>query len=74
LVDLAQGLSDPQEREAALAMARKESGMRIRLPRSLRPAQILAGLACRAVGRGGVEMLSGPADMLAALRLGMLGR
>jgi len=74
LADLAQGLGKPQERESALAMARKEAGTRFRLPRALRPALVLAGLARRAVKRGGGDLLAGPADMLAALRLGIMGR
>ncbi|MDD3799168.1 MAG: hypothetical protein PHE36_08330 [Novosphingobium sp.] len=74
LMDLARGLSDPRERDLALALAEEEAAAGWALPRSLRPLSVLGGLARRNAARGGGELLGGPGDMLAALRLGLTGR
>lgn len=74
LVDLVSGLSDPHEREAALALARLEEAPVRALPRAMRPLTVLAGLAHRALKRTDGAMLAGTGDMLAAMRLGLLGR
>ena len=74
LADLVQGLSDPVERGAALALARDEPPLKGRLPRDLRPLAVLSGLARRNVASGKGAMLSGPLDMLTVFRLGLIGR
>jgi len=74
LVDLASGLSDPHERETALALARIEGAPAHTLPRAMRPLTVLAGLAHRALKRADGALLAGAGDMLAAMRLGLLGR
>ena len=73
LADLAANLSDPGEKQAVLAIAR-EHGAPPGLPRVLRPLAVLAGLGHVALARGGTPLLARPADMLTALRIGMLGR
>lgn len=45
-----------------------------KLPRSLRPLAVLAGLAERSIRRGQRGLIEHPADMLFAIRLGLLGR
>lgn len=74
LADLANGLSHAGERDAALALAREIAQPLPRLPRSLRPLAVLAGLARRSLARGGRPLLHGPASGALALRLGILGR
>ncbi|OCC24505.1 hypothetical protein MB02_03165 [Croceicoccus estronivorus] len=74
LVDLAQGLSNPEERAMAFALAEREAISRWNLPRKLRTLAVLGGLARRSMAKGGRPLLSGPGDMVVALRLGMIGR
>ena len=74
LVDLSGKLGDPQEREAARALAAGEDWRRLRLPRSMRPLAVLHGLAARAMRRGDSHLLAGGGAAMAALRLGLLGR
>ena len=45
-----------------------------RLPRSLRPLAVLAGLARRSLLLGRRGLIERPSDMLVAIRLGLLGR
>jgi phytoene synthase len=73
LGDLAANLSDPAERAAAVEVAAALPPIP-RLPRALRPLAVLAGLARRSLGRGGVPLLDGPAAMFVAVRLGITGR
>ncbi len=73
-VDLAFGLSDREERDLALRMARDASSASRKLPRAMRPLAVLAGLADRALQRGQGAILSGSTDVLAAMRLGLFGR
>lgn len=73
LADLAANISNPQERAAALALAR-EAGRPPALPRALRPLAFLSGLGWRAVQAGGGPLLVGRGAALAAFRLGLLGR
>lgn len=73
LADLVANLSNPQERELAIALAR-ESGPAPTLPRNLRPLAMLAGLGWRAVKAGGGPLLAGRGAALTALRVGLLGR
>lgn len=74
LVDLALNLGQQEEREAALELARAQPWQPVRLPRELRPLAVLHGLARRALGRAGSEMLDGPGAMFTVMRLGFLGR
>lgn len=73
LGDLAANIANPAEREAVLAAARGRDGC-ARLPRALRPLTVLAGLAQRAVRRGGTPLLDGPGATALAVRLGIAGR
>ena len=73
LGDLAANLAEPEERAATLAAAAALPPCP-RLPRPLRPLTVLAGLAQRSLGRGGVPLLDGPGAMLLAMRLGIAGR
>ena len=69
--DLAVKLGQDHERAAALDLAARHDWGRIVLPRRLRPLQVLHGLARR--GRGQGPLLGGPAALLAATRIGLLG-
>ena len=74
LADLAAGLSHPAERQAAreaLALRDWRAG---RLPRGLRTLAVLHGLAARAVKSGRDLDRLGLADLVPALRIGLLGR
>lgn len=71
LIDLARGLSDPQEQAAVSEIVRQRDWRRARLTNSLRPLAVLHALAARA--RGGGDLLSGPGAMLASIRVGLLG-
>lgn len=73
LGDLAANVGDAQEREAVLQVASNLPGT-IDLPRQLRPLRVLSGLARRALAKGGTPLMSGPADVGLAIRLGMFGR
>jgi phytoene synthase len=72
LADLAANLSDGGER--ALVVEQGTTLVPPRLPASLRPLAVLAGLGAAALGKGGVPLLSGPGSMLLALRIGLTGR
>lgn len=74
LADLAARLSHPEEKAAALALARAADWRAARLPAALRPLAVLHGLAARALRRGGNLDRIAPLDLLAALRIGLLGR
>jgi len=71
LAELAVRLSDPAERETALALVSETSWRSVALPRTLRPLKVLHGLAIRSQGTS--ELLSGRRDILTAFRLGLLG-
>jgi phytoene synthase len=71
LAEIALKLSDPAETARAQAAAAAYDWQAIRLPRALRPLQVLHGLARRK--QGAAPLLDGPADGLAAVRLGLLG-
>ena len=73
LADLAANLSLPEERRRVIELAGTQD---LSLPRerALRPLAVLAGLGRRALRRGGAALLDGRGAVLAALRLGMLGR
>lgn len=74
LVDLAANLSSEPERAAALATALGEGTEVIALPRELRSLAVLDGFARRSLSRGGAPLLDGAGAMLAAIRLGLIGR
>lgn len=74
LAELAGRLSHPEERGAALELARGAGQGNPVLPRALRPLAVLRGLGRRAVRRGGAGLLDGPGALPLAIRLGFLGR
>lgn len=74
LADLAARLSHPEEKAAALDLARAQDWRGAALPRAMRPLAVLHGLAARALRRGGNMDRIGPLDLLAALRIGLFGR
>ncbi|WP_129523553.1 hypothetical protein [Pelagerythrobacter rhizovicinus] len=74
LADLAARVSDEHERRTALRLAGEGERRVPRLPRVLRPLAVLRGLAHRASARGGAPLVARRRDILAALRLGMIGR
>lgn len=73
LSDLALRTSHPDEREAAAGLLHDEPAAPTARP-ALRPLAVIAGLGARAVARGAAEPLSGPAALLVAMRLGLIGR
>lgn len=74
LADLVSGLSEESEKACALAVASKVEGASALPVRSLRPLAVLGGLGARALRREGGAVLKRPSDLLAVLRLGILGR
>lgn len=72
LFDLTAHLGDPEERRRAAMLAEATDRGQIRLGRRMRPLVVLDGLAGRAFRRGDGPNRSG--DLLAAMRLGLLGR
>jgi phytoene synthase len=74
LADLAAGLTNPAERDAVLKIAARDPSHRVRLPRALRLLAVLDGLASKSLEKGGAPLLAGPASLLHAMRLGLLGR
>lgn len=74
LADIASGLSNPQERAAALELARAQDWRWARLPRSLRPLAVLHGLAAHRIVNDPPAPQLSPAAMLTAVRIGLLGR
>ncbi|WP_343061288.1 hypothetical protein [Novosphingobium flavum] len=73
LADLALHLGDPHEKAAAHGLL-NEADPAGKVGGTLRPLAILAGLSERAVRTGASEALSGPGALLAAIRLGIIGR
>ncbi|MEB3414866.1 hypothetical protein VCJ71_02175 [Alteriqipengyuania sp. WL0013] len=71
--DLAANVASAEERAVVVATATEVRPPRS-LPRGLRPLQVLAGLADRALARGGVDPASGAGAYLRAIRVGLLGR
>lgn len=72
--DLAMRLGHPQERDAALALARSDTARPRPLPRPLRPVAVLSALATRRLDKGAEAAATSPAAVLTALRVGLLGR
>lgn len=71
LVDLATRVSHPEERARGLGLASRQDWRRPRLGRALRPLLVLHGLAER--GKSGAGLVSGPAALVRAVRLGLFG-
>jgi 15-cis-phytoene synthase len=74
LGDLLGRLSDERESAMVRALAGKEGGKALPLPRALRPLVILSGLGARVIASGGGPLLGNLASMLAAMKLGLFGR
>ena len=74
LADMAARLSHTEEKAAAQELARGQDWRRARLSRGLRPLTVLHGLAARGMKQGRALDNPSPADLAAALRLGLLGR
>ncbi len=74
MADLASGVTEPAERDAALCIARDAVREPVKLPSALRPLAVLAGLARRSMAKGGRPLLDGASTGLLAMRLGILGR
>lgn len=72
LTDLAMRCSNPEDRNIALELSREFDWQGLNLPQNLRPLAVLYGLARRSAGSE--AFLNGPLAMLAAIRLGLLGR
>lgn len=72
LADLAANVSDGEERSRVVKHGRDL--VPPRLPASLRPLAVLAGLGAKALQLGGVPLLNGPGSTLLALRIGFTGR
>lgn len=72
LADLAANVSDDAER--ALVVERGRDLVVPRLPASLRPLAVLAGLGRAALDKGGTPLVKGPGSALLALRIGLAGR
>lgn len=74
LADIAAHLSDPRERETALALVRARDWCWQRLPRELRPLAVLHGLAARTDWLVNDAISQTPTALLAAIRIGITGR
>jgi phytoene synthase len=74
LADLGANLSHPDERGAARELAQAHDWRHARLSRAMRPLAVLHGLAARAVRRGEQGADGASLAIVAALRLGLLGR
>jgi len=62
------------ERTRVVELAQPMRDILPRLPRTLRPLAVLAGLGRRSLARRGAPLLAGPGSVLAAIRLGISGR
>lgn len=74
LADFAARVSNDEERRTALGLAEAKGRRYPSLPRALRPLAVLRGLAHRSLAHGGAPLVARRRDILAALRLGMIGR
>ena len=73
LADVALHLSHPEEREAALALARAADWRAMRLPSAMRPLAVLHALAARDLRREGKGDKVSPGALLVAMRAGLIG-
>jgi phytoene synthase len=71
IAELALGQSDPKLQQT---LTKGLTWDRVTLPRALRPLAVLYGLARRAIIDCRPGVLESPADLLVALRIGLLGR
>ena len=71
LAELGAALSDPEQKALAIGLNAQLDWRHARLPREMRPLQVLHGLAARQRGKG--SLLPGPIAGLRAVRLGLLG-
>ena len=75
MADARSCLSDLADRTTAVwDVEEAVRGLKIRLPRALRPLAVLEALARRSLLRDDGRLLSGPADFGLAIRVGLLGR
>lgn len=74
LADIAAHLSHPAEHLAVLDMARAQDWRREALPRALRPLAVLHGLAARAISKDVPATAITAFAVLAAMRIGLIGR
>ena len=71
LAELGAALTEPDQHAAAIGLIAQQDWHRARLPRELRPLQVLHRLAASQRGNG--AFIPGPAAGLRAVRLGLLG-
>lgn len=74
LADIAGRLSNAEERGTVAALLQEQDWRPARLPRKLRPLTVLHGVAARSLRRGENGVRISPFSLLAAIRLGLLGR
>lgn len=74
LADIAEHLSDPRERDAVFTLARAQDWHLEPLPRALRPLAVLHGLARRTIQDDNPQEQLTPLALLAAMRIGLLGK
>jgi len=74
LADIASRLTRSEEMRTAVELVAGQDWKTGGLPRQLRPLAVLHGLAARSVRRGEQPGQAGPLALLAAIRLGLLGR
>lgn len=72
--ELNANLSDPEEKELTAERVHSAPWTRPALPASHRPLAVLHALARRARSKAEQQLLHGPAAMLTAMRVGILGR
>ena len=71
LAELGATISDPEQKVLVIVLNAQLDWRRARLPREMRPLQVLHGLAAGQRGQG--SLMPGPIAALRAVRLGLLG-
>lgn len=74
LADLASKTSDLDEKAEVVATGLELGTEPVRLSRAMRPLLVLDGLARASLAAGGTPLMQGRRNILAAMRLGLLGR
>lgn len=74
IADVVSRLSNPVEKQAAIGLLGEQDWGRGGLSRAMRPLAVLHGMAARNAWRGKDAREVGPLALLAAVRLGLLGR
>lgn len=74
LADISGRLSHPDEQAMVMALAKAQDWRSARLPKRLRPLVVLHGLAARSLRGGGNGGRVSLFSLLAAIRMGLLGR